>query len=271
MSSATPFDFKKFKNSIVKDKNTHISQAIVELTSDKRRAAIKPMTVKDQKEFLKAMEKQDQYLINQSFDAIIERCVDNIEGQPFDGDYLTLQDRTYLLLKIRQQTTGDKTKITHIHSKTGEPVQDVEIDLKQALQVKYFEGDSLTKEMKLSDNVKILLGPVLRKDEKELDTWCRKTENKDSIVNRKYASYATLIKKVFYINPETKELEEVTDLTFDNKVDIVTDCFDLKQTQEVEDFVKTLDFGATVKFRFDDKNGYVNDEEEVNFISFFIR
>lgn len=269
--SSTPFDFKKFKNSIVKEKNTNIPQAIVELTADRRRAAIRPMSVKDQKEFLKAMEKQDQYLINQAFDSILERCVDNIEGAPFNGDDLPLQDRTYLLLKIRQQTTGDKTKITHIHPKTGEPVPDVEIDLKEALQVKYFEGTTLTKELKLTDNVKVLLGPVLRKDEKELDTWCRKTENKDSIVNRKYASYATLIKKVFYIDPETKTLSEVTDLTFDNKVDIVTDCFDLKQTQEVEDFVKTLDFGATVKFRFDDKNGYVNDNEEVNFISFFIR
>ena len=68
----------------------------------------------------------------------------------------------------------------------------------------YKEGD-LNKEVMINSTTKILLGPSTRKNEKDLETWIKtKGISKESLVERRFAAYATLLKEIWFIPEESK-------------------------------------------------------------------
>lgn len=265
--------FKDFKKKFVIDANKDAPQAVVELPSNRAKAAIRGMKVKEQKEFLKALEKRDEFLINEAFDKILSSSVLSIDDNSFDGDKLCVQDRMFLLIKIRQLSSGDKITIPHVitDSEGKERTEQIEVDM-TSFKVEYKEG-KLNKEVFLNDDTKIILGPSTRKNEKDLEKWIKnKGIAKDSLVERRFSAYATLIKEIWFKPTDEKgnksDWEQVT-ISFDEIIEFVIDACSEKDLKQFEEYVKELDFGLRLKVPVKLEN-YQNDEEEVNLISFFI-
>ncbi len=225
------------------------------------------MKVKDQKDFLKALEKKDEYLINECFDRILNNCVETIDDKPFDNDTVCIQDRSFLLLKIREQTTGPKAKISHICPISEEVVNDIEVDLSK-FQVTKFQGQ-LSQVIDLTDNIKVTLGPVTRKIEKDIEKWLKEKSKDGSMVDRRYCAYAGVIKGVQLRNTETEVFETVEGLTFDNMLEFITESCTQTHLDKLDQYIKTLEFGVKPIFHFKSKV-YENEQEEANLISFFI-
>lgn len=262
--------FKDFKKKFVIENNKEIPQATVELPSNRKKATLRAMKVKEQKEFLKALEKRDEFLINEAFDKILTSCVLTVNEQPFDGDALCVQDRMFLLIKIRQLSSGDKITIPHVIEVDGkEKTEQIEVDMTK-FDVMYKEGD-LNKEVMINSTTKILLGPSTRKNEKDLETWIKtKGISKESLVERRFAAYATLLKEIWFIPEESKTGEwEQVPVTFSDAVEFVTDACTEKDLKQIEEYAKELDFGIKLVVPVN-KDGYNNPAEEVNLISFFI-
>ena len=102
----------------------------------------------------------------------------------------------------------------------------------------YKEGD-LNKEVMINSTTKILLGPSTRKNEKDLETWIKtKGISKESLVERRFAAYATLLKEIWFIPEESKTGEwEQVPATFSDAVEFDTDACtekDLKQIEEIK-------------------------------------
>lgn len=257
---------QKLSKALAKDNG--ISEEVVELPSNKSRATIRPMKVKEHKQILKAFEKKNEYLINQAFDELLERCVISIDGEPFNSDELIIQDRIFLLVKIRQLSTGDKIKIVHVDEKTNEVKDDIEIDISK-LKVDYFEGE-LTKEMDLSPSIKLVFGPLKRKQEKELELYSRQNDN--SLIDKQFGVYASIIDKVILkTNDEDGNVtNEVAELSFEEKLQFIVDAFTEKNIEVLKDYIRSLDFGIRLKLNYQDDEGVIS-KEDINIISFFIR
>ena len=265
--------FKDFKKTVVINNNKDAPQASVDLPSNRAKALIRPMKVKDQKDFLKALEKRDEFLINEAFDKILSACVISINDEPFDNDKICVQDRMFLLIKIKELSSGSKINIPHVitDSEGKEKTQQIEVDM-STFNIVYKEGD-VEQEMFINPDTKLILGPSTRKNEKDLEKWIKtKAVSKESIVERRFSAYATLIKEIWFRQTdekgEKKDFEQIS-TSFDETVEFVIDVCTDKDLRKFEEYAKELDFGIKLVVPVH-LPGYDNDNEEVNLISFFI-
>jgi hypothetical protein len=259
--------FEDFKKKFSLETNKTIPQDFVELPSSGAKATIRPMKVKEQKEVLKALEKRDEFLINEALDAILSNCVVTVDGEPFDGDKLCIQDRTYVLMRIRQLTTGPKAKISHVSNKTGKVHENIEIELDKLLVEKY-SGTNLNQTIDVADGFKLHLGPVTRKNEKDIEKYLK--ANKDnSLIDRRYAAYAAIIKAVS-MKSEGSDVFEKLDLSFTQALEFVNKLTSQADLDKIDEYIKKeLDFGLRLTFDFKDGD-YENPKEELTLLSFFI-
>jgi len=260
--------FQDLKKKLTIEKNSNVPQKSCSLPSNGAKALIIPMKVRDHKDLLKALQKSDEYLINEAFDTILQNSVIKVDDKPFDVDDLCQQDRGFLLLEVRKLTAGPIAKISHECPISHKVISDIEIDL-DTLKVDYYKGDSIIREIKVSENVKFVYGPFTRKDEKAMEKWM-KTQGKDfSFLDRKYGIYAGLIRQGFLMNEETKEWEEVP-MDFLQKLEFVNNSFTQDDIKTIDTYIKEeLDFGVRIRFPFK-SDVYQNDEEEGDVVSFFI-
>lgn len=265
-------NFNDLKKRFVLDSSKTIPQGIAELPSNGAKVTFSPMKVKQQKEFLKALEKKDETLINEAFDHILNACVSMVDDKPFDVDSLCVQDRTFLLIRIRQLTSGPEVKITHICPKSEVVYNNIPIDL-NTLQIEPYKGTSITQELDLTPSIKVILGLVTRKDEKDIERWIKNKSKDNSVIDRRYCVYASIIKNI-KMKKEVKENEQAIyediPVTFDQKVEFITDACAQKDLALFDEYIKTLDFGIRLRFHFKSDAGYENENEEANIISFFI-
>ena len=256
--------FDDFKKKFAVEINKDIPQDIVTLPSGFGQATLIPMKVKEQKDFLKAIEKQDEYLINEAFDRILTKCVFSINGNPCDVDSLCIQDRSFLLLMIRK-LTNPKAKISHICPVSEKVYNNIEIDM-NTLQTKNFENESLTETVTITPNVKAVLGPVYRRDEKEVEKWLKVKSKDKSIIDKKYCGYAAVVKEILVQNDKSEWIKE--ELSFDNKVEWLVEVCPKSVTDSIDKFINTLDFGIKTAFNF--KSDVYEGEQEAMLISFFM-
>lgn len=261
-------DFKDLRKKISIDRKTEIPEHSAELPYLKRRVSYRSMKNKELKSFLKALEKRDEYAINASLDAILDSCVTTIEDEPFNNDDLCIQDRTFLLIKVRQATLGDIAKFPHVYAEDKDPVE-VDVDISEFPVV--YREEPVDMVIKLSSGVRVYLGPVCRGTEKSMEAWTKKNASRDSVVDRRYCAYAALIEKVEINESEEGESEnwEEVDLTFDDKVKFIEEYCSPSDIDKFDKVSDELDFGIKLTFSFK-HDGYENEEEEINLLSFFI-
>lgn len=260
-----PLKFDDIKKKIALETNKTIPQGVVDLPSNGAKALIRPMKVREQKEVLKALEKGEEYLINEAFDAILANCVITINDEPFDSDKLCIQDRAYLLIKVRELTTGPKAKIVHISPETQKK-HDVELELDKLVINKY-QGTGLYKSIDIAPSVKMNLGPVTRKNEKAIEAYMRENKKESSLVDRRYAAYAAILKS---LTAETEEGgTEVVELTFAQSLEFISSLTQ-KELDLFDNYIKSeLNFGIDLHFHLKD-GSYDNPKEELALLSFFI-
>jgi hypothetical protein len=177
--------FDNLRQKLVLGRKESVSERIVELPYLRKKAAFRPMMNKHLKNYLKAMESRDEFLINQSLDQVLESCVDTVDGEEFNADSICIQDRIFMLVKIREASMGSVAKFQHISEKLEEPVE-VEVDIGD-FPVSYQE-EPLEEVINITDEVRVYLGPVTRKSEKEMETYLKKRGKKESIVDRRYCA-----------------------------------------------------------------------------------
>ena len=259
--------FDDFKKKFALEVNKTIPQDVVELPSSGAKATIRPMKVREQKEVLKALEKRDEFLINEALDGVLSNCVVTVNDEPFDGDKLCIQDRTYLLIRIRQLTTGPKAKISHLSAKTGQVHDNIEIELDK-LTVDKYSGKGLTRTLDITEQIKVHVGPVTRKNEKDIEKYL-KSRKDQSLIDRRYAAYAAIIKSIS-MKEEGSEVFERLDLTFDQALEFVNQMLGHNELKLLDTYIQEeLDFGVRLTFHFKDGE-YENPKEELALISFFI-
>ena len=222
--------FSDIKQKIAIDLKKNIPENVVELPYLKRKAVYRPMKNREMKEFLKAFEKKDEFLISAAFDAIIESCLHSIDGESIDAKDLCTPDRQYLLLKIRQASLGDIAKIYHAVENRPDPIE-LEVDLNSFAVV--YKNEVVRNEIEITENVKMVLGLATRRDELEMEAWLKKSANKNSIIDRSYSSAATLIKEV-YIKTEDGEWENVS-INFFEKVQLLSDVCTPNTFKEIKE------------------------------------
>lgn len=259
-------NFADFKKKFAMEMNKSIPTEVVDLPSGLGKATLVSMKIKEQKDFLKALERQDEYLINEAFDKILLKCIISIDDQPVDLDQLCIQDRTYLLMMVRK-LLNPKAKISHVCPVSEKVYNDIEIDL-NTLEVVKYTGNNLIQSLDLNENIKLKIGPVTRKDEKDIEKWIKAKSKDKSLVDKRYCAYAAVIKEVMIKNQETGEFE-VQELNYDNKVELIVDVCSQNIIDIIDSYIKTLDFGIKLKFHFK-SDEYENENEEAMLISFFI-
>lgn len=258
-------NFTDLRKKLAQERSS-VPEFSVQLPYLKKNATFRAMKNKELKNFLKALEKKDEYLINEAFDRILDNCVVNVEGHTsFEPDNLTIQDRTYLLLQIRRESRGNIANFPHVIDGHDTPIE-VEIDIDELL-VEY-KDEPVEDEIKIKDtSFTIVLGPPTRGDEKDMENWLKTHGAKNNMADRRYCSYATIIKQV---KVESEDGQEVYNLTYDEKVKLISDHLQPSDIVPLTEFVeKELDFG--VKLEFHCVSGdYENESEEINILSFFI-
>lgn len=258
-------NFKDLKKRISIDRNKEIPEHVAELPYLRKKVCYRAMKNKELKAYLKAVEKRDEYLINKAFDDILDSCVVSIENDAFDNDEICTQDRTFLLVKVRQATLGDIVKFPHTNEVLEEPVE-VEVNIDDFPVI--YQDEPISEEVYLSDGIRAFVGPVKRGVEKELEQWLKTNATKDSMVDRRYCAYASLIEKIQMKNEETDEWDDVT-LSFSEKVKFVEEYCGPNDLREFDKVSDKLDFGIKLQFSFK-HDSYENEEEEISIISFFI-
>ena len=261
-------DFKDLRKKISIDRKNEVPEHSTELPYLKRRVSYRSMKNRELKSFLKALEKRDEYAINAALDAILDSCVMTVEDEPFDNDDLCIQDRTYLLIKVRQATLGDVAKFPHVYKEDADPVE-VDVDISEFPVV--YRENTVEMLIGMSSGVRAYLGPVTRGTEKQMEAWTKKNASRDSIVDRRYCAYAALINKVEMNVAEEDEDEswEEGTLTFNDKVKFIEDYCGPSDIEKFDELSDDLDFGIKLTFSFK-TDGYENEEEEINLLSFFI-
>lgn len=268
--------FNDLRQKLAKDRS--VSEYSVTLPYLRRKATFTSMKNKELKSFLKAMEKKDEFLINEALDQILENCVQHVEGMDvFDPDQLCMQDRTYLLLRIRRESRGPEATFPHLIEGKDEPISaEVNID---ELKVDYAE-EPIEKTINLdSTSIKLVLGLSTRKNEKELENWIKKTNCKNNMIERRYGSYAALLRKVIEEevvdgddtdDTEKTVIEEEVNLSFEEKVKLISDYLTPNDLEKFDKFAEEmLDFGVRLEFHCV-HGDYENEREEINLLSFFI-
>lgn len=247
-------------------KNKDVPENVIELPYRRAKATFRPMLNRELKSFLKALEKKDEYLINEALDTILENCVNSVNGEDFDNDKLSIIDRTFLLLQIRRATLGNVAKFPHMNEKISDPVE-VEVDIDDFEVV--YKDDAIDKLIDLMPGVRVTLGPITRNDEKQMERYIKSKGSRNSIIDRRYCSYAALVQSIEMEDEENPGEWDKVNVTYDDKVKFVSDFCGPTHSEQFDEFSKNFDFGVKMEFSFN-HGTYSNEKEEINLISFFI-
>jgi len=225
-------------------------------------ALLRPLKVKDKKDMLKALESQDEQLVQKVLDRIMEQYV-TYEGD-VSNQTITIQERYQILTALRRAASGDETSIIHICPECEHVNKDIPYNLKNMITKSYdSEVDNV---ISLNDSVKVHLGPVTREEEAEMEHLIDARGIK-SRSERNFLLTAALIKKVVLTKDDTTgEVEmELHDL-----IDFFEEM-DTKQLEMITNYAKSTDHGVKLPFHFTcEKCNYENKKEEAHITLFFI-
>jgi uncharacterized protein (UPF0335 family) len=174
------------------------------LPGSKKEIFFKPFNTKDQKAILKAIEKDDQILVQEAFDQVLRRCVMNDGFNPED---LYVKDRECLLIRLRKESVSEDYthhwKCSECDTDNTKTVELESIDMKSPVEKSIYSKEITLKSM----DVNIVLGNTTRSDEKKIFTQAKKMSIKGEpsqaeLIN---ATYAAVIKQI-----KKKEMVKVT-------------------------------------------------------------
>jgi predicted kinase len=231
---------------------------------------VRPIKMKDKKEFLKLMEKENNELLDAFIDNLIEKYVSTGDDTPIDAKTLVDQERHQLLMVIRQlSTTQESIQIDHVCPKCKVLNKNIQFDLTNII-INSFSvpaGYENTLESK-NGNVKFSVGLLTRGEIIEIEKHIT-DKSIDTKVEKDFVYLASTIKEMYlkiddierkYIPTIPERIEFVENLSFDD--------FD-----KIRKFFEACgSFGLSLGFKFKCTDcDYKNEKEEAKIVNFFIK
>jgi hypothetical protein len=250
--------------------HTAASSSEVVLCYSGNSVTVKQIKMRDKKEFLKYLEKEDDKLIDTFIDQLLERYVSDEKGDPIDAMKLVDRERTQLLMKIRSlSTVHDTAEIDHICPKCN-ATNSVKFPLANLVVTNYVtpEGYDDTIVSK-NGGVKFKIGNLTRGNVIEIEKFIE-SKKFDTDVEKEFVYLASTVKEI-YVNvddiisapfkPSIQErIDFVENLTFDD--------FDKIKNY----FAHVKDYGVSLTFDFKcSACDHKNEKEEAKLVDFFIK
>lgn len=199
---------------------------------------LRPFTTREQKAILKAIEKEDQVLINEAFDQLIINCV---VSKGFNIDSLLTKDRDAILIELRKESVKDDFNF-HWKCSHCDHINKDTMSLDKLKFKKLKDKDLLSKEIELNDRtgLKLNLSLPSRKFEKMLYKHVMKDNKKDiSAVDVLNTTLAVSIDSLLVLDEETNEYKR-TEISFTDRINILEEvCIDDKK--KIEKFLEGIE------------------------------
>ena len=239
---------------------------------------LRPFTTKEQKAIVKAIEKEDQDLVNVAFDDLINACVTRPTN--FNVDNILSKERDAILVKLRAESVNDEVKFQWKCAECStENVINYDLNY---LELKNIEDQATTTTViELSDrDVKLELGMSTRGEEKPMMKYVKRNSqglkgglSRIELLNGAFASsIKSIIVTETVMDQEGKEVEKENKmkLSFEDKVTIVEEM-SLNDKNKIQEFLNGLeDYGFDLKKEATCKKcGHVQ-QEEIDWLTFFI-
>ena len=222
------------------------------------------LKIKDKKELLKSIESKDENAINRNLDRIIQKYV-TFEPE-IDLDDITIQERYQILTYMRRAAAGDSVKIVHQCPECEKMTDSIDYDLSNMTVDFFVPSDEVKNEIQIGDKIRVFLGPMTRKDEKEVEALIKKKKvTSDS--EKQLMSLIGIIKKVEMTDEDITG--EVT-LTPEEKLEFYENLGQNFIDSAIE-YMKSINTGVKLPFNFTCSHcGYNNPEEEASVAAFFM-
>jgi hypothetical protein len=221
---------------------------------------VRPLKMKDKKEFLKVLEKDNDDLIDACIDSLIEKYVMDDNDEPIAAKTLVDQERHQLLMLIRRASTSQESvNISHVCPKCKTNVTNITFDLKNVVIRNFKKPDGFS-DMIVSknDSIKFSIGILTRGDTVEIEKY----------VEKEFVYLASTVKEIYLVvddiekkfSPSISErVEFIESLSFDD-FDKIRKYFDA-----------TGSYGLSLGFAFECPScKFKNEKEEAKIVSFFI-
>jgi hypothetical protein len=246
---------------------TEAEELPIELSYNRKQAFIKPLKVKDKKSLMKAIETKNEKLIHKLFDNIVEKYVTLEDGISLDD--ITVSEKYQILTWIRRSAAGDTVKIIHKCPECEKVTTGIDYDLNN-IQVKMFESDEENpidnKIVTAGGKITLYLGPITRKDEKEIDSVIY-ARNIESLTERQFMHMVGAIKRV---EVTSEDMSGDVDFKIEEKIDFF-ESLDSNVLDKINNYLRKIDHGVKMPFNFKCSHcGYENKTEMANITVFFI-
>lgn len=221
-----------------------------ELPSDGRTITFKPFTTGQIKKLLAYENSDDPFIIEHILDDIITECV---ISEDFDLDALLLQDRFYLLLKIRERSKGDAYNYTYKCPKCKfETVGNIKIS---ELEVSPMDVD--TTPIILNDQLSVSMKLITRGEQKEV---YKMLSDAKLTVDQKIVEAATmsiaLSMDVFFADGE-----EDANVSLKDKMELINYGLPASIFELMKEWLTNNDYGIKFKVLITCDNGDCKNKE----------
>lgn len=210
------------------------SEHLVRLPFQKVDIFYRPLKTREQKVLLKAIESNEDVLINRAFDEVIQAIVTKWNGIR-DPKEMYLKDRFYLLLSSRAKSKSSEIIFTPDCPLCGNKSEKIVLDIDKA-EVKELPDELRTRKVKLLDGrYSLVLEPPRRKDEIEKDKY--KRDHSDEFKNRQLSIEGFLTEALMIQSVEAEGEKELVD--FPHRVQIMDSLTGLDK-EKIDEYVNEI-------------------------------
>jgi hypothetical protein len=207
---------------------------------------MRPFTTKEQKGILKAIEKEDQVLINEAFDQLIINCV---LTKGFNIDELLTKDRDAILIELRKESVKNDFSFQWKCSECDN-VNKETMDLDKLKFKKLKSKSSLEKVIELTgrNGLKLSLKLPTRKFEKMLYSEVSKNgKDEISAIDILNTTLAVSISKLIVPPSDSEVAEHEIEIDFKQRLSLL-DEMDIDDKTKIESFLQGIDsYGYDMK------------------------
>jgi hypothetical protein len=230
---------------------------------------VKPIKMRDKKEFLKAIETESEENVEIFVDNMIEKYVTDKSDNQLNAKQLVDQERYQLLMLIRKHsTTQDTVHIDHICPKCGELNNNIQFEFGNISVKQYVCPDGVEDTIKSRNgNIEYVIGMLTRGEIYDIEKYI-KEKKIESKVEKDFVYMSCSIKEIYKIDDEvrTKYIPKISE-RIEFAENISFDEFEKIRKY----FEKQESFGVVMPFSFKcSKCEFANEKEEAKIINFFI-
>lgn len=226
------------------------------LPGSKEEVKFRPLKTKNMKRFLVVDDSIGS--LENAIDDVMQDCIIT-EGIKVENMYL--QDRFFLFIELRKKSKGNNYKFTYTCDCGSQSLQTVDLNI---LKVK--EPSAYEEEVKINDNITLVLGLLTRENQKEASILAQGLNQKSdtiakTIMDASMITHALGIKKI--ITPEG-----VDEPTLNDKIELVNEISP-QEYELIRNWYDDKDFGVEMKYNIKCPHCYKEKEAEVPMDNFF--